>query len=171
MGFDPDQPIAGDAVLKLAFDCVETQATGISRDNPPLVWECSVGNDEWQRILPSTRPREADTTGGLNNAQGSLVLYLPLRAKPSDVHGRSAYWIRCRHEPSQTQRPVLGARPASPGCGGVRPGGCDLGDQCRARLFRNAWGQRWRARAAVSPAARARPGSARRRNGRSRGDG
>ena len=97
IGFDEDQNVAG-YVMRLLFNCVETQATGISRDNPPLVWECSTGGDAWQRIHPSARPKEKDTTGGLNNAEGAVVFYLPLSMKRDTVHGRNAYWIRCRHE-------------------------------------------------------------------------
>lgn len=47
----------------------------------------------------SDRPEEKDTTGGLNNPEGSLVIYLPLSMQPGEVYGRLAYWIRCRFEP------------------------------------------------------------------------
>jgi predicted phage baseplate assembly protein len=64
-------------------------------------------------LTPSTRPHEKDTTGGLNNPRGILVLYLPLDMQPNEVQGRMTYWIRCRIEqrhPSQgmySQSPVV----------------------------------------------------------------
>lgn len=97
LGFDPAQPLSG-AILNLWFSCERTQATGIKREDPPLVWECSLGDGRWQELPPSTRPGEKDTTGGLNNEEGSLTLYLPLTAQADRVHGREAYWVRCRYE-------------------------------------------------------------------------
>ncbi len=91
LGYDAD---IGGYILRLAFACEEKQAPGISRDNPPLVWECWVG-DRWVEVMPSTRRGEKDTTGGLNNPQGALVLYLPLEMQPNQVHGITAYWVRC----------------------------------------------------------------------------
>ncbi len=52
----------------------------------------------------STRLGERDTTGGLNNPYGSLVLYLPLSMRPDQVHGRNAYWLRCRLEPRRKEQ-------------------------------------------------------------------
>ncbi len=98
LGFDEAHDISGHT-LQLTFTCRETQAVGVRREDPPLVWECSIGDGRWQALAPSTRPGEKDTTGGLNNAQGSLVMYLPLEIEPNQVYGRSAYWIRCRLEP------------------------------------------------------------------------
>ncbi len=97
LGFDEAHDISG-YLLRLAFECEETQAVGVRREDPPLVWECSLGDDQWEEVLPSTRLGEKDTTGGLNNPYGSLVLYLPLSMKPDQVHGRNAYWLRCRLE-------------------------------------------------------------------------
>ena len=62
------------------------------------MWACSTGDGKWQEIPLSTLQGERDTTGGLNNEEGSLVLYTPLTFKPQDVHGRSALWLRCRIE-------------------------------------------------------------------------
>jgi predicted phage baseplate assembly protein len=109
-GFDETENIRGH-ILRLTFDCERTQAVGVRREDPPLVWECSLGNGLWQEVPLSTRPGERDTTGGLNNAAGSLVLYLPPSFNPDQVYGRNAYWIRCRLE---QRRPEQGMYTESP---------------------------------------------------------
>ncbi len=97
LGFDATQDISG-YILQLEFQC-EDVATGIDKDNPPLVWECSSGNlDEWLEVRPSLDDGEEDTTEGLNSPDGKLVLYLPLRMRPTEIQGREAYWIRCRYK-------------------------------------------------------------------------
>jgi predicted phage baseplate assembly protein len=98
LGFDEARDIGG-YILRLTFECEETEAVGVRREDPPLVWECSVGEGRWQEVVPSTRRGERDTTGGLNNPRGALTLYLPLSMRLDQVHGRSAFWLRCRLEP------------------------------------------------------------------------
>ena len=97
LGFDDSANLSGH-ILKLDFVCEETQATGVKRSDPPWVWQCSIGNGQWAEITPSNFHGEKDTTGGLNNPRGQLVFYLPLAAKLDQVHGRTAYWLRCRVE-------------------------------------------------------------------------
>ncbi len=98
LGFDPDQDISG-RILQLNFECKKTEGVGIKRSDPPLAWECSMGNGEWRPIYPSTRSREKDSTGGLNNPRGRIVFYLPSAMKADWFHDDNAYWIRCRLEP------------------------------------------------------------------------
>jgi predicted phage baseplate assembly protein len=103
LGFAPNDNLRG-VILQLYFQCEETQATGIRREDPPLVWECSTGEGGWKRIYLSTTPGERDTTGGLNNPEGNLTIYLPLDMQPNDVRGVNAHWIRCRLEPRADQK-------------------------------------------------------------------
>lgn len=103
LGFDPQNDIRGH-ILQLQFECEPTEAVGIRREDPPWVWECSTGGQTWQELTLSQQQGEKDTTGGLNNESGSLVVYLPLEARPREMHGRTAFWLRCRIEqryPSQ----------------------------------------------------------------------
>lgn len=97
IGFDEAQDISGH-IIQLSFKCNPTQAPGIRRNDPPLVWECSLGDGRWEEIPPSVLQGEEDTTGGLNNEQGRITFYLPLETKLEAVYGREAYWIRCRFE-------------------------------------------------------------------------
>ena len=85
--------------MQLTFDVRRTEAVGVRREDPPLVWECSAGEGSWEEVPLSTRRGEDDTTGGLNNERGRLILYLPMAMRPDQVHGRMAYWVRCRLEP------------------------------------------------------------------------
>ncbi len=110
LGFDDSQNLSGH-ILQLNFLAEETQATGVKRLDPPLVWECSLGNGVWQEIMPSTRTDERDTTGGLNNPEGSITFYLPLTFKPDQVHGRSAFWIRCRLEQRRKEQGMYSQSP------------------------------------------------------------
>jgi len=110
LGFDSNRDISGH-ILQLAFECDPTQAVGVRREDPPWVWECSTGDGLWEEIAPSTRPGERDTTGGLNNPRGSLVLYLPLNMRAVAIQGREAYWLRCRIE---QRRPEQGMYTESP---------------------------------------------------------
>ncbi len=97
LGFRPDKDLSGHT-LQLNFTCEETEAVGIRRQDPPLVWECSLGNGIWKEVAPSALSGEKDSTGGLNNPSGSMVFYLPLSAQPDVVHGQMAFWLRCRYE-------------------------------------------------------------------------
>jgi predicted phage baseplate assembly protein len=97
LGFDASEQLSGH-ILKLDFTCEETQATGVRRSDPPWVWDCSIGNGQWEEIAPSGYAGEKDTTGGLNNSRGQLIFYLPLTFQAAAVHGRTAFWLRCRLE-------------------------------------------------------------------------
>jgi predicted phage baseplate assembly protein len=103
LGFDESRDISGH-ILQLTFECERTQAVGVRREDPPWVWECSRGDGIWEEVLPSTRQGEKETTGGLNNPKGNLVLYLPLSMRPDQVYGRGAYWVRCRLEPRHPEQ-------------------------------------------------------------------
>ncbi len=94
IGYDDQADLAGH-IINVVFECEETQATGIRRSDPPWIWECSLGGDTWTEIFPSTRSGEEDTTGGLNNEDGSITFHLPLEFKPDVVHGKEAFWMRC----------------------------------------------------------------------------
>lgn len=97
LGFEPDHDIAGH-VMRLTIRCEVTEAVGIRREDPPLVWEVSVGDGVWQEIPPSILEGEKDTTGGLNNERGDITFYLPTDVRADQVYGRNAFWIRCRFE-------------------------------------------------------------------------
>ena len=97
LGFDRKNNISGHT-LRFDFDCDPTEAVGIRRDDPPWVWECLAENGEWVEIKPSKLDGEKDTTGGLNNPSGFLVLYLPMELGVGEVYGVDGYWLRCRIE-------------------------------------------------------------------------
>ena len=110
IGFDADENLSGH-ILKLDFTCEETQATGVRRSDPPWVWECSSASGQWAEIMPSNQPGEKDTTGGLNNPRGQVTFYLPLTFQAAVVHGRTAFWLRCRLE---QRRPEQGMYTQAP---------------------------------------------------------
>lgn len=110
IGFDPDKDIRGH-IIELSFTTEPTEAVGIRREDPPWVWECSTPDGGWQEVPPSLFQGEKDSTGGLNNPSGSLVLYLPLDAATSQVHGRTAYWVRCRIEQRQPSQGMYSESP------------------------------------------------------------
>ncbi len=95
LGFSDATDMAG-YVLRLTFECEEAQAVGGRLDNPPWVWECSLGEDKWQKVPVSTRHGEENTTGGLNYAHGSLVLHLPMSFRPDKIGSVRGFWIRCK---------------------------------------------------------------------------
>jgi predicted phage baseplate assembly protein len=110
LGFDPKNNINGH-ILQLGFSCDPTEAVGIRRDDPPWVWECMTSSGEWVEIVPSKVEEEKDTTGGLNNEQGSLTFYLPLNIAPGLLYGLNAFWLRCRIE---QRNPLQGMYSDSP---------------------------------------------------------
>ena len=110
LGFDETQDLRGH-ILRLEFQCEDTQATGVKRTDPPLVWECSLGDGQWHPLPPSTLHNERDTTGGLNNPAGEITFYLPLHFQPDQVHGRKAYWLRCRLEQRRKEQGMYSQSP------------------------------------------------------------
>lgn len=110
LGFDPANNISGH-ILQFVFECEPTEAVGIRREDPPWVWECLTADGQWQEIKPSTMDGEKDTTGGLNNEYGSLVVYLPMSLKTGSLHGMNAIWLRCRIE---QRNPLQGLYSESP---------------------------------------------------------
>ncbi len=97
LGFSPTNNLAGH-ILQLYFETRPTEAVGIRREDPPWVWEYLDEQGQWHELALSQREGEKDTTGGLNNESGSLVLYLPASLKPAPLYGLEAFWLRCRIE-------------------------------------------------------------------------
>jgi predicted phage baseplate assembly protein len=110
LGFDAARDLCGH-ILQLNFTCDPTEAVGIRREDPPWIWEVLTQEGEWVRLEPSNFEGERDTTGGLNNEQGKLVLYLPLGASPANLYGLNAFWLRCRIE---QRNPLQGMYTESP---------------------------------------------------------
>ncbi len=110
LGFDESRSLSG-YLLQLRVDCLPTQATGVRRDDPPLVWECSLGEGKWHELTPSGSQGEADTTGGLNNPTGQIVFYLPLSMRADEIDGVIAFWVRCRFEQRRLSQGIYSRSP------------------------------------------------------------
>ncbi len=117
LGFDPANNISGH-ILRLEFICEPTEAVGIRREDPPWVWECLMPDGTWLELAPSNADGEKDTTGGLNNELGSLVLYLPTACKETNLYGVPAFWLRCRIE---QRNPFQGMYSESPRVRHINP--------------------------------------------------
>src|SRR5262245_16343318 len=52
LGFEENEDISGH-ILQLSFTCERTQAVGVKRDDPPWIWECSIGDGRWAEVQPS----------------------------------------------------------------------------------------------------------------------
>lgn len=108
-----DHNISG-YVLRLEMDCflnVGDEGAGISSTDPPLLWECGMGDDVGEDEL-TWKPVvwERDTTRGLNQG-GTMVLHVPLGMQTTSPHDLPGYWLRCRlHQ----QRPEQGMYTAAP---------------------------------------------------------
>jgi predicted phage baseplate assembly protein len=92
LGFDGQHPIKG-YLLRLEFECAATKKGEMTPQDPPLLWECSIGDGKWQEVDVSQ-----DSTGGLTYERGSLVLHLPPLMAAQKVHSREAYWLRCSYK-------------------------------------------------------------------------
>lgn len=109
IGFDDKNNLSGH-VLRLEFTCEPTEAVGIRREDPPWVWEC-LTSEGWEEVKPSTYENEKDTTGGLNNENGALTLYLPLSFSSQVLHGLQGFWVRCRIEQRDSKQGMFTESP------------------------------------------------------------
>ncbi len=117
LGFDPKNNLAGH-ILQLHFETKPTEAVGIRREDPPWLWEYLSPDGNWTRLELSTLEDEKDTTGGLNNESGELVLYLPIDMATSNLYGLDALWLRCRIE---QRDPLQGMYAESPRVSMIEP--------------------------------------------------
>jgi predicted phage baseplate assembly protein len=86
--------------IALTIECT-LEGIGVDPRNPPLVWECwDSEHKKWSALR-----LESDTTGGLN-ANGQVILHIPISSIMREVNGQNAFWIRCRAtKPQPEQRP------------------------------------------------------------------
>jgi predicted phage baseplate assembly protein len=103
IGIDAPAELKGH-ILRLDFNCERSEAYGVRRDRPPLKWHVSAGNGAWLDIEPSRLEGERDTTGGLNNEQGSMTFYLPQGTLSETITGVRRTWIRCTYAPPENER-------------------------------------------------------------------
>ncbi|MBF6612702.1 MAG: putative baseplate assembly protein [Chloroflexi bacterium] len=92
-------------ILRLTIDS-QIEGIGVDPKDPPLVWEC--WNAEAQEWVPLYM--ESDTTGGLNRG-GEVILHVPYSARPRDIDGRVAFWLRCRATAPRPRQPAYSAAP------------------------------------------------------------
>ena len=116
LGFDPAESLRNH-IVRLHVMSERTQGTGANPNDPPLVWEVSVGGGGWREIRPSRTDGERDTTGGFNFEQGSITFYLPDEAGADFFMGLERTWIRCRYE---TRKDIQGTYSQSPRIRSVR---------------------------------------------------
>jgi predicted phage baseplate assembly protein len=108
----------------IGLSVVSELGAGPFAQNPPWVWEV------WQGTRWTPCGIDFDTTSGFN-LSGLVQLSVPAMARRT-LHGRSAYWLRCR---------VTAARPT--------PGGYELSPLLR-RLTVESWGGTTSARHATT---------------------
>ncbi|HKP52224.1 MAG TPA: putative baseplate assembly protein [Chloroflexia bacterium] len=88
-------------ILRISLKIPEIEGTGVIPEDPPIAWEFWDGR-EWIRAF-----KESDTTRALNQ-DGDVVLHIPYNAKPRDIDGHVAFWIRLRATSPEEQRKQRG---------------------------------------------------------------
>jgi predicted phage baseplate assembly protein len=108
-----DHPLPGDAFLvglsgpvpsctvRLYLPCTEGAGGGIAPDNPPIVWDARVGDDEGTVSL--WNPRTSEELGGFTTYGGHAVRCVAFGGDGHKVAagGEGAVWLRDVHEPGR----------------------------------------------------------------------
>jgi len=92
LGFD--KPI-GRLVMQVDVDCSQAKGAGVDPEDPPLRWEVSVADGDWEEAEVLV-----DRTGGFNYGSGVVELQLPDRSAPTSIAGTRGHWVRCRLDSS-----------------------------------------------------------------------
>jgi hypothetical protein len=87
LGFD--SPIAG-LVIQLRIESSRAEGS-VDPDDPPLQWEASAGDGEWE---PATVV--SDETGGFTYGGGAISVHVPETAAETRIDGVNRQWLRCR---------------------------------------------------------------------------
>jgi predicted phage baseplate assembly protein len=88
LGFD--DPI-GRLLIQVDVDASQARGAGVNPDDPPLRWEVSQGDGEWEEAIVLE-----DLTGGFNYGAGTVELELPPRSAIQPLGGHRMHWLRCR---------------------------------------------------------------------------
>lgn len=92
-------------ILRITLDS-EIEGIGVDPKDPPIAWECwNASEEEWVPMF-----LEEDGTGGLNRP-GEVILHVPYEARPRDIDGRVAFWLRCRATAPRPKQPAYSAAP------------------------------------------------------------
>jgi predicted phage baseplate assembly protein len=88
LGFDA--PI-GRLLLSIDVEASQARGAGVDPTDPPLRWEVSAGDNEWEaaEVLE-------DLTGGFNFGSGSVEVQLPNDSAIQLLGGQRLHWVRCR---------------------------------------------------------------------------
>ena len=88
LGFD--EPI-GRLLMSVEVDASQARGAGVNPEDPPLRWEASQGDNNWEEAVVLE-----DLTGGFNYGAGTVELQLPERSAVQPLGGHRMHWLRCR---------------------------------------------------------------------------
>ena len=88
IGFD--EPLAR-LLFQIDVDASPARGAGVNPEDPPLRWEVSQGDNQWEEALVLE-----DLTGGFNYGAGAVELQLPARSAVQPLGGHRMHWLRCR---------------------------------------------------------------------------
>lgn len=92
-------------ILRFELDS-QIEGIGVDPKDPPIAWEYwDAEAQEWGPMY-----MELDTTGGLNRP-GEVIVHVPFQARPRDIDGRAAFWLRCRAVAPRPGQPAYSAAP------------------------------------------------------------
>jgi predicted phage baseplate assembly protein len=88
LGFE--EPI-GRLLMMVDVDASPARGAGVNPEDPPLRWEVSQGDNDWDEAVVLE-----DLTGGFNYGAGAVELQLPPRSAVQPLGGHRMHWLRCR---------------------------------------------------------------------------
>jgi predicted phage baseplate assembly protein len=88
IGFD--EPL-GRLLMQIDVDASPARGAGVNPEDPPLRWEVSQGDNNWEEAVVLE-----DLTGGFNYGAGAVELQLPPRSAVQPLGGHRMHWLRCR---------------------------------------------------------------------------
>ncbi len=88
LGFE--EPI-GRLLIQVDVDASQARGAGVDPEDPPLRWEVSQGDNNWEEAEVLE-----DLTGGFNYGSGTVELQCPPRSNPQPFGGHRMHWLRCR---------------------------------------------------------------------------
>jgi predicted phage baseplate assembly protein len=78
-------------LLRVDVECSPARGAGVDPDDPPLRWETSGPDGNWQEAQVLD-----DTTGGFNYGSGAIELVLGQTSAVVSLAGQRCHWLRCR---------------------------------------------------------------------------